>query len=87
MLMLFLGLVLGIVLCASSLFGYHTLKQKKHHRLSLASTNYDTRIDKVTESGTMRYKLHKAMNSPSLRIAMKDSPIYEKAASALGWDD
>jgi len=48
---------------------------------------YNTRIDAITDDGMERYKLHRAHWSPSRRAAMRGTPLYEKAAAVLGWED
>ena len=81
------GMVLGLVFYAFSRYGYFAIRRMKWVRRVSTPTNYDTRIDRITKSGTMRYKLHKATSSLALRESMKSEPIYAKAASILGWDD
>jgi len=82
-----LGIIIGIILCASSFYGYRKIKQNKKRKQSFASTSYDIRIDEVTESGSERYKLHKAMVDPERRNAIRGTPLWDKAAPLLGWDD
>lgn len=84
---LFIGILIGICICVGSFHGFYLMKEGRSQKRALPPTSYDTRIDALTESGTMRYKLHKAMVSPSKRAVLRDSPIYAKAASVLGWED
>lgn len=48
---------------------------------------YDTGIDAITDIGTERYQLHMAQVSPRKRAALRGTPLYEKAAPLLGWED
>ena len=80
-LLLIIGAVIGIFAYAVIPNVYRRLRSKP------STTNYDTRIDQISESGSVRYKLHKAQINPSLRTNMRGSELYKIAAPILGWEE
>lgn len=83
-LLVIIGAVLGIGVYVSVPHAYRRLRPVPSTN---SPTNYDTRIDQISESGSVRYKLHKAHRNPDLRNAMKGSELYAQAAPILGWDE
>ena len=84
------GVLMGVLASGSVAYGRYKLQQRRKARIASppisSPTNYDTRIDAITDSGLMRYRLHKAMTDPAARRALRDSPLYERASQSLGWD-
>jgi len=82
-LLLVIGAVIGVAVYALAPVAYRRIRPSA----DTSPTNYDTRIDQISESGLVRYELHKAHRTPSLRAALKGSDLYAEAAPVLGWDD
>ena len=81
-----IGVAVGVVAWNVLVYGYHTVKQWRQPKRLVVPTNYDIRIDELTSSGLMRYKIHKAMTSPARRVALKEQPFYEQACVSLDWN-
>lgn len=80
-----IGVVLGIVSWNVLVYGRYKIRQRRQHKRVVVLTNYDPRIDELTSSGLMRYKIHKAMTRPERRAALKKQAFYEKACTTLNW--
>lgn len=81
-----IGMLLGIALVFGSAYILTHLKSKKTYKSLHPPTEYDTRIDDISSSGLVRYRIHKAMKDPNLRKALEGKDYYKKASSLLGWN-
>ncbi len=82
-----IGVAIGIVSWNILVYGRYKIHQRRKHKRVIILTNYDSRIDKLTSSGLMRYKIHKAMTEPERRAALQGQPFYEEAVKTLSWND
>jgi hypothetical protein len=62
-------------------------KAKRNTFIVSPESTYDKAIDGVTADGLERLQLHRASTSPTVRNRLKGTPLYERAAPVLGWDD
>lgn len=85
--LLFVVFVLGLVANAVFRSTRQQLRARASRRQVQVGPVYDTKIDAITDIGLERYNLHRAQSSPEKRAALRGTPLYEKAAPVLGWDD
>ena len=86
-LQLLIGIVLGVIIAFASSYTVLRIKKRKKAKRVFSPTNYDIRIDDITESGVLRFKLHKAMTDPVRRESIRGTELWDKAASVLGWEE